>query len=250
MSIHSSVLAWRIPGTAETGGLPSMGSHRVRQDWSDLAAAAYSIYNVSGIQQSDSVSHAHKHICTFSDSFSLQVITRHWITFPVLYSRSLLFIHFIYRSVHLLIPKTWLISPQRGLVCCSLWGRKVSDMIGRLKTSPLVTMSLISRSVSLFLFCNRVHLYNFWNFYLLICYFWLCWVFVAMHGLCLAEASRATLQLQCMGFSLQWPLLLWSMGSRCWVSVVVTYGLSFPAACGIFLDQQWKKCPLLWQADS
>ena len=37
---HSSVLAWRIPGTAEPGGLPSMGSHRVRHNWSDLAAAA------------------------------------------------------------------------------------------------------------------------------------------------------------------------------------------------------------------
>ena len=35
---HSSVLAWRIPGTGEAGGLPSMGSHRVRHDWSDLAA--------------------------------------------------------------------------------------------------------------------------------------------------------------------------------------------------------------------
>ena len=33
-------LAWRIPGTAEPGGLPSMGSHRVGHDWSDLAAAA------------------------------------------------------------------------------------------------------------------------------------------------------------------------------------------------------------------
>ena len=31
---------WRIPGTGEPGGLPSMGSHRVRHDWSDLAAAA------------------------------------------------------------------------------------------------------------------------------------------------------------------------------------------------------------------
>ena len=40
MTTHSSVLAWRIPGTGEPGGLPSMGSHRVRQDWSDLAAAA------------------------------------------------------------------------------------------------------------------------------------------------------------------------------------------------------------------
>ena len=32
MAIHSSVLAWRIPGMAEPGGLPSMGSHRVRHD--------------------------------------------------------------------------------------------------------------------------------------------------------------------------------------------------------------------------
>ena len=40
MATHSSVLAWRIPGTGEPGGLPSMGSHRVRHGWSDLAAAA------------------------------------------------------------------------------------------------------------------------------------------------------------------------------------------------------------------
>ena len=39
MATHSSVLAWRIPGTGEPGGLLSMGSHRVGHDWSDLAAA-------------------------------------------------------------------------------------------------------------------------------------------------------------------------------------------------------------------
>ena len=39
MATHSSVLAWRIPGMVEPGGLPSMGSHRVRHDWRDLAAA-------------------------------------------------------------------------------------------------------------------------------------------------------------------------------------------------------------------
>ena len=38
MATHSSVLAWRIPGTGELGGLPSMGSRRVGHDWSDLAA--------------------------------------------------------------------------------------------------------------------------------------------------------------------------------------------------------------------
>ena len=40
MATHSSILAWRIPGMGEPGGLPSMGSHRVGHDWSDLAAAA------------------------------------------------------------------------------------------------------------------------------------------------------------------------------------------------------------------
>ena len=43
MAIHSSVLAWRIPGMGESGGLPSMGSHRVEHDWSDSAAAAHLI---------------------------------------------------------------------------------------------------------------------------------------------------------------------------------------------------------------
>ena len=36
METHSSVLAWGIPGMGEPGGLPSVGSHRVRHDWSDL----------------------------------------------------------------------------------------------------------------------------------------------------------------------------------------------------------------------
>ena len=40
MATHSCVLAWRIPGTGEPGRLPSMGSHRVGHDWSNLAAAA------------------------------------------------------------------------------------------------------------------------------------------------------------------------------------------------------------------
>ena len=40
MATHSSVLAWRLPGMVEPGGLPSMGWHRVGHDWSDLAAAA------------------------------------------------------------------------------------------------------------------------------------------------------------------------------------------------------------------
>ena len=40
MATHPSVLAWRISGMGESVGLPSMGSHRVGHDWSDLAASA------------------------------------------------------------------------------------------------------------------------------------------------------------------------------------------------------------------
>ena len=45
-------------------------------------------------------------------------------------------------------------------------------------------------------------------------YFWLCWVFLAAHGLPLVGASRGYSSLKCMGFSLQWLFLLWNMGSR------------------------------------
>ena len=47
MAAHSSVLAWRIPGMAEPGGLPSVGLHRVGHDWSDSAAAAATGYYAS-----------------------------------------------------------------------------------------------------------------------------------------------------------------------------------------------------------
>ena len=58
MATHSSVLAWRIPGTREAGGLPSMGLHRVGHDWSDLAAAAAAVWmntSLTSVQFSCSV---------------------------------------------------------------------------------------------------------------------------------------------------------------------------------------------------
>ena len=57
MAPHSSTLAWRIPGTGEPGELPSMGSHRVGHDWSDLALAKvsansrYSLVQISSVTQ-------------------------------------------------------------------------------------------------------------------------------------------------------------------------------------------------------
>ena len=50
MATHSNVLAWRIPGTGESGGLPSMGSHRVGHDCRDLAAVVAAAGDKSSIR--------------------------------------------------------------------------------------------------------------------------------------------------------------------------------------------------------
>ena len=49
MATHSSVLAWRIPGMVEPGGLPSMGSHTAGHDLCDLAAAAAPAFQVDSV---------------------------------------------------------------------------------------------------------------------------------------------------------------------------------------------------------
>ena len=59
MATHSSVLAWRIPGTGEPGGLPSLGSHRVGHDRSDLAAAAAAVSFGRGLGESNDYITAH-----------------------------------------------------------------------------------------------------------------------------------------------------------------------------------------------
>ena len=48
MATHSGILAWRIPGTEEPSGLPSVGSHRVRHDQRGLAAAAAALSDCVG----------------------------------------------------------------------------------------------------------------------------------------------------------------------------------------------------------
>ena len=84
--------------------------------------------------------------------------------------------------------------------------------------------------------------------YLIYLFFWLCWVFVAAHGLSLVAASRGYSSLWCMGFSLQWLLLLRSTDSRCmgfsscgmWAPVVVARGLS---SCGSWaLERRLSSC--------
>ena len=79
MATHTSVLAWRIPGTGEPGGLPSMGSHRVRHDWSDLAAAAWlldlSQFHSSLLEKFKQFCHIHqKHNCHWTCWLCLKYI--------------------------------------------------------------------------------------------------------------------------------------------------------------------------------
>ena len=65
MATHSSVLAWRIPGMVEHGGLSSMGSHWVGHDWSNLAAAAaYYIYLLQQTIFVDSLTESIRETCS------------------------------------------------------------------------------------------------------------------------------------------------------------------------------------------
>ena len=79
MATHSNVLAWRIPGTGEPDRLPSMGSHRVGHDWSDLAAAAAAIYYMN-VQMYIICFTLLMDICwVFSSSFDIGRIRLTWI---------------------------------------------------------------------------------------------------------------------------------------------------------------------------
>ena len=70
MVTHSNVLACRIPGTGEPGGLPSMGSHRVGHDWSDLAAAAAAVIFQIKSNSSQSTMVTWKLTCKLSGFFT------------------------------------------------------------------------------------------------------------------------------------------------------------------------------------
>ena len=73
MATYSSVLAWRIPGMAEPGGLPSMESHRVGHDCSDLAAAAAKLRSLFYVAET---CHLHRgqgtYLCICSEYFWIQ----------------------------------------------------------------------------------------------------------------------------------------------------------------------------------
>ena len=89
MATHSSVLAWRIPGAAEPGGLPSMGSQRIGHDWSNLAAAAGKyLHHLSGVLKTSS---SHSGYSVIFSSF--------FLSYMIYYNR----IYWDIQSTHLLI---------------------------------------------------------------------------------------------------------------------------------------------------
>ena len=81
MATHSSVLAWRIPGTGEPGGLLFMGSHRVGHDWSDLAVVAAQV--LSGVR---SLFQAHNSDITLAPclSFTKNLFKHHLVCWTFL----------------------------------------------------------------------------------------------------------------------------------------------------------------------
>ena len=121
MASHSSVLAWRIPGRGEPGGLLSMGSHRVRHNGSDLAAAAASHSQESS--PAPRFKSVHSLVPSLLYGLTLTSIHDYWkaIAFTIWTFESkvmsLIFnvvsslvIAFLSRSKHLLI--SWLQSPS------------------------------------------------------------------------------------------------------------------------------------------
>ena len=85
------------------------------------------------------------------------------------------------------------------------------------------------------------------NYYLI----WLCWDFVATPGLSLVAESRGYSLVVVCRFRAAMASLISVHGLEGLpASVVAGLGFSCPAACGIFLDQGWNLCPLLWQVDS
>ena len=116
MATHSSVLAWRIAGKGEPGGLPSMGSHRVGHNWSALATAAAWCYYIRSSCQNHSDCKLHQISClwnqilTFLASFSSILGSSHSLAF--------FFFSFILKNMsilglwHLLFPLMEYFSPR------------------------------------------------------------------------------------------------------------------------------------------
>ena len=112
MATHSSVVAWRISGTGEPGGLPSMGSHRVGHDWSDLAAAAAAYRSHILLMTLMQI------ICVF------MCINTHTHT----HTHTNIYIYICNMYRHVYYPTSGAGDRKGGLVCCSPWGHSQTQL--------------------------------------------------------------------------------------------------------------------------
>ena len=108
----------------------------IESDWVTELNWFTMIYNVCFRYTAKWFSYMYTYVYSFSGSFLIRVITEYWADFPVLYSRSLLVIYLIYRSMYMLMPSSLFLSPHISL---------------------LVTVSLCSISVSLCMNLFRSH---------------------------------------------------------------------------------------------
>ena len=106
MATHSSVLAWRIPGTGQPGGLLSMGLHRVRHDWSNLAAAAtaglFKVLNeIMRVEQTIKIINAIVDFLILKISRWLIVYFNFCIFIGLVLGRNFFLLYFYYCKIHL-----------------------------------------------------------------------------------------------------------------------------------------------------
>ena len=128
MATHSSVLAWRIPGMGEPGGLLSMGSRRVGHDWNDLAAAAACMK------------------CSLGVSNFLEEISS--------LSHSVVFLYFF----ALISEEGFLISPCYSLELCVQMGLSFFFSFAFIFCSNKTLQKICGRP-------NMVHRHNFWSLF-------------------------------------------------------------------------------------
>ena len=105
---HSSTLAWKIPGTEEPGGLPSMGSHRVGHDWRDLAVAVmyFSVYLIIFFIFSFNLSVCSYLICSVKQHITKDSFFLIQANNCCLLNESLLYLHSLPLLRYLFRPKT------------------------------------------------------------------------------------------------------------------------------------------------
>ena len=141
MATHSSVLAWRIPGTGEPGGLLSMGSHRVGHDWSDLAAvaAASNIYKqliqLNGKKTNNPIKKRVEELNRHFSKQEMQMADRHlkrwstWLTIREMQIKTTVRCHLTCVRTAVIRKNTnkkcWQACEEKGTTVHCLWEHKV-----------------------------------------------------------------------------------------------------------------------------